>query len=47
MSIYKQLIGGEWRDATNGGIWDVLNPANETVVETVPFGTGADRKSVV
>lgn len=42
MSTYKQLIGGEWLDATNGGTWDVLNPANESVVETVPFGTAAD-----
>jgi succinate-semialdehyde dehydrogenase len=38
----KQLIGGEWRDATNGGTWDVLNPATEEVVATVPFGTAAD-----
>jgi len=39
---YKQYIGGEWRDASNGGTWDVLNPATEEVVRTVPFGTGTD-----
>jgi acyl-CoA reductase-like NAD-dependent aldehyde dehydrogenase len=42
MSIYKQLINGEWRDATNGDTWDVLNPATEAVVETVPYGAAAD-----
>jgi succinate-semialdehyde dehydrogenase len=39
---YKQLIGGEWVDASNGGTWDVVNPATEEIVRTVPFGTGAD-----
>jgi acyl-CoA reductase-like NAD-dependent aldehyde dehydrogenase len=42
MSTYKQLIDGEWRDATNGGTWNVLNPATEAIVETVPFGAAAD-----
>jgi succinate-semialdehyde dehydrogenase len=40
--IYKQFIGGEWQDASNGGTWAVLNPATEEIVRTVPFGTGAD-----
>ena len=39
---YQQLIGGVWHDASNGGTWDVLNPATEEVVRTVPFGNGAD-----
>ena len=39
---YQQLINGEWRDAIHGGTWDVLNPATEQVVQTVPFGTAAD-----
>lgn len=39
---YQQLIGGEWRDASNGGTWDVLNPANEEVIRTVPFGNSED-----
>lgn len=42
MTFNKQLINGEWRDATNGGTWDVLNPATETVVATVPYGTAED-----
>ena len=39
---YKQLIGGEWRDASNGKTWDVLNPATEECIRTVPFGDGED-----
>ena len=39
---YRQLIDGEWRDASNGATWDLLNPASEDVVRTVPFGTGED-----
>lgn len=42
MTSNKQLINGEWRDATNGGTWDVLNPATEAVVATVPYGAAAD-----
>jgi succinate-semialdehyde dehydrogenase len=42
MTSNTQLITGEWRDATNGGTWDVMNPATETVVATVPYGTAED-----
>lgn len=40
--MFRQLIGGQWCDAANGGTWDVLNPATETVVERVPFGGAED-----
>jgi acyl-CoA reductase-like NAD-dependent aldehyde dehydrogenase len=39
---YRQLIGGEWHDAANGGTWHVLNPATEETVRTVPFGAAED-----
>src|SRR5580692_2392041 len=39
---YQQLIGGAWQDAANGGTWDVLNPATEDVVRSVPFGDKRD-----
>lgn len=42
MNTYRQHIGGEWVDASNGGVWDVLDPATEEVVRAVPYGTGAD-----
>jgi succinate-semialdehyde dehydrogenase len=44
---YRQLIGGEWRDASNGGTWDVLNPASEEVVRTVPYGTVDDCRAAI
>jgi acyl-CoA reductase-like NAD-dependent aldehyde dehydrogenase len=37
-----QYIGGDWVPASNGQTWDVINPASEEVVCTVPYGTGAD-----
>ncbi|MBL4720547.1 MAG: aldehyde dehydrogenase family protein, partial [Alphaproteobacteria bacterium] len=35
-------INGEWRDAANGGRFDVLNPANGDVVGNVPDGGAVD-----
>ncbi|MGY8958422.1 MAG: aldehyde dehydrogenase family protein, partial [Alphaproteobacteria bacterium] len=35
-------INGEWREAANGGRFDVLNPANGDVVGNVPDGGAAD-----
>ena len=39
---YQQWIGGSWKDASNGGHWDVLNPATEEVIRSVPFGSAVD-----
>ncbi len=44
---FKQYIGGEWVDASNGKTWDVINPGTEEVVETVPFGNGDDCKAAI
>ena len=44
---YQQYIGGAWRDASSGRTWDVLNPANEEVVRTVPFGTDTDCREAI
>ncbi len=45
MSIqYKQYIGGEWVDASNGGTWTVTDPASEEKVMTVPFGNATDAR---
>jgi len=38
---FQQLIGGQWVDASNGGTWELLNPAHETLIQHIPFG-GAD-----
>ncbi|GAB3418677.1 NAD-dependent succinate-semialdehyde dehydrogenase [Flindersiella endophytica] len=43
MEIPQQLlIGGRWRDASDGGTLDVLDPATEEVVATVPRATASD-----
>jgi succinate-semialdehyde dehydrogenase len=44
---YRQWIGGEWKDASNNGTWEVLNPATEEVVRTVPFGNAEDCSSAI
>lgn len=44
---YKQHIDGEWVDASNGATWDVINPATEEVVRTVPYGNGEDAKRAI
>ena len=44
---YQQLIGGQWREASNGGTWDVLNPATEEIIRTVPFGNAADCRMAI
>ena len=46
-ATYKQYIGGEWRDASNGATWDVINPATEEVVCTVPYGRAADCEAAI
>jgi len=43
----KQFINGVWVDAKNGGVWDVLNPATEEIICSVPFGDDADCKLAI
>lgn len=43
----KMFINGEWVDATNGAIYEVKNPANGDVVDTVPSGEAADADAAV
>jgi len=47
MAAYKQYINGEWVDASNGKTWDVVNPATEGVLVTVPFGNDADCRAAI
>ncbi|GAA1170463.1 NAD-dependent succinate-semialdehyde dehydrogenase [Pseudonocardia alaniniphila] len=41
------FIGGEWRDASDGRTIDVLDPATEQVVATVPDASDADLDAVL
>ena len=38
----KMLIGGQWRDASDGKTLDVVNPATGEIIDTVPSATKAD-----
>jgi len=41
------FIGGSWRDASSGATFDVLDPADETVLATVADGTTDDVTAAV
>ena len=45
--MQKQYINGTWCDAIGGGTWDVINPATETTITTVPFGGAADARMAI
>ncbi len=39
---HRNLVGGEWVDAAEGGTMEVVNPATGDTIATVPRGTQAD-----
>jgi acyl-CoA reductase-like NAD-dependent aldehyde dehydrogenase len=43
----RMWIDGEWTDAVDGRVFDVVNPANEEVVDTAPRGAAADVERAV
>src|ERR687887_2108607 len=42
VSQYKNLVGGEWVDAIEGGTMEVVNPATGETIAEVPRGTQGD-----
>ncbi len=40
--VYKQYIDGAWVDANRGGASDVVDPASEETLRSVPFGDAED-----
>ncbi len=44
---FKQFIGGQWVDASNGNTWDLINPGTEDVICKVPFGNGDDCRAAI
>ncbi|MFE0463318.1 aldehyde dehydrogenase family protein, partial [Kitasatospora sp. NPDC058965] len=42
-----QYIGGRWQPSLGGGVLEVVNPATEQVIATVPAGTAADVDAAV
>src|SRR3970040_1245086 len=47
MIDFRQYIGGEWVGARGGGVWDLVNPATEEVIEQIPFGDGDDADAAI
>lgn len=47
MKAYKLFIDNEWVDASNGKTMEVINPADESVVATVPEGTEEDAATAI
>jgi acyl-CoA reductase-like NAD-dependent aldehyde dehydrogenase len=43
----KMLIGGEWRDSSNGAVASVLDPSNNQVISEVPRGSKEDARAGV
>jgi succinate-semialdehyde dehydrogenase len=44
---YQMLINGQWVNARNGKTWDVINPATEEKILTVPFGNEEDAHAAI
>ncbi len=44
---HKNIVGGKWVDAAEGGTMEVLNPATAEVIAEVPSGTPADVDAAV
>ena len=42
MDLEKLYINGDWAEPAGGGLIDVINPATETHIASVPEGTAAD-----
>jgi acyl-CoA reductase-like NAD-dependent aldehyde dehydrogenase len=42
--VYQQFIGGEWVAAASGETHQRMNPANGTLVETIPWGNVEDAR---
>ena len=43
----KNLIGYEWKDASNGAVIEVVNPAKQELIDTVPNVTLEDVDTAV
>lgn len=45
--MQKNYINGSWLDALSGGTWNVINPASEQSIATVPFGGVPDVQTAI
>jgi acyl-CoA reductase-like NAD-dependent aldehyde dehydrogenase len=47
MPTFQQFIGGEWRNASNDGTWDLIDPATERSLGEMPYGNGDDATAAI
>lgn len=40
--MHKQWINGQWCDAVAGTTWELINPATEKIIQSVPYGDEKD-----
>ena len=45
--VYKQYVAGAWIDAKRGGSSEVVNPATEETLASVPFGDADDCREAI
>jgi acyl-CoA reductase-like NAD-dependent aldehyde dehydrogenase len=45
--MFKQLINGNWTDASNGNTWQLIDPGSEDLIQDVPFGNATDAKAAI
>ncbi len=45
--VFKQLIDGEWVEAAEGGVWELINPATEDVIGQMSFGDADDAAAAI
>src|SRR2546425_2685362 len=44
---FKMLVGGEWKDSSNGLASSILDPSNNQVIAEVPRATKQDARAAV
>ena len=45
--VFRMYIDGAYRDASNKGTWEVINPATQEVITTVPFDDGSSTHEAI
>lgn len=44
---FQQFIAGQWVNANNGAVWELINPATEQPLGTMPYGDGDDVNAAI
>lgn len=47
MPTFQQYIDGRWEEASNGGTWDLIDPATEESLGDMPYGNADDAMKAI